>query len=254
MVNSIIQSLSIVEAADKAIAELVTRRVVNGRVIIAMPVAACTGSLVSVSISEVSGGEFMVSDDGCAFREISDNLYSTRTFANTARKSAERYGARFDGYSMLLLKVGASGLKMAIIAMASLAKEVIDITVAKDSVAKASTERDMMRERIDLAFGSAQVTEEAEILGYSTQPYRFDLMVKDDRGTALFEFFSGQGVSINSAFAKFSDVHQTEGSPRIGGVTTDLNSIGPKLILLNSVTDRLLEVNDASDRYDLLAA
>jgi len=254
MDNAVIQSLSLSDSADRAIASLVSARAVGSRVVITMPVASCTGSLVSVSLSERPSGMFLISDDGCAFREVSDNLYSTKSFAAHAKKAATKYGATFDGYSMLFVEVDAARLKISIIAMATLAKEVIDATVAADSTEKADKQRDQMRERIGVAFKGANVIEDVGVSGYSTQEYQFDYLVEDARGRALFQYFNAKGVSINATFAKFSDVHQREDAPLIAGVTADLDAIGKRLILLRSVADSLICASAPLTEYDLLAA
>jgi hypothetical protein len=247
-------SLSLAGAAESVIAGLVSRRAANGRVIMSMPVAACTGSLVNVSVSEDPNGLFTVSDDGFAFREASDNCCSMKSFTAIAKKVANKYGAVFDGYSSLILRVDIGRLKGAIIAMTTLSKEIADLTMEADAKEKASTQRDFFDGKVASVFSGLAITREVELFGYSTQRYYFDYLVEVGGKKIALDFFSAKGNSINSAFATFSDVRRSEDAPKIIGMTPSIDEVGPKLILLRSVTNRIVDTQSSNENYNLLAA
>lgn len=222
-------------AVDAAVARLVSLDAVGGRYRISMPVTLCTGSMVDVSVWAEPGGTFMVSDDGTAHFEATLAMVSERTFGAVARAKITPYGALFDGHSMLFIRVGAERLHGAIVAMASLIKEVVDEAIARAARAKAASTINTLYERIGMAFPNAEVQHHAGMIGASTAEYEVDAVVKTDRGLLVFDMFTKDPISIAATFTKLSDLSRLEQPPRLVAVTPMPEMVGPKLQLISSV-------------------
>ena len=241
-------------ALQDVLRELSSLEIRNGRYLIQMPVATAYGCLVSVSVWPEGNGEtFLISDDGGAYEAAATACASERTFATVAATKCRHYGAQFDGHSMLFIRVDASKLKGAIVAMASLVKEVVDETISRAFSTKVDTARERFVKRVAEAFPNFDRTESATIIGNSTAEYEFDVVVKAEHKVLAFDYFSKSGNSINSAYAKLSDVARIGGSVKPVGVTPNLDGIGPKLTLLTSVA-QIIEANAATSAYQQLAA
>lgn len=253
MVSSNIAPLNRFPAVDEAVARLVSCDVLNGRYRIGMPVAMGTGTLVDVSVWPEPGGSFLVSDGGIAHLEITSSAYSERIFSKVARDRCARYGATFDGATMLFFRVPADRLRGAIISMASLAKEVVDETIMRATRIKVETARDALFERLDKAFGSDRVTHDAIIVGESTAEYHVDAEARLDGRLVVFDLFTDDANSIASTFTKLSDIYRRENAPGLVGVTRNPDRVGPKLQLISSVAN-VIRLDAAADKFRRLAA
>lgn len=240
-------------SVDEAVARLVSSDVLNGRYRISMPVVTCTGSMVDVSVWPEPDGGFMVSDDGSAYFEITSGAFSERIFGSVARARCAVYGALFDGGTMLFIRVAADRLRGAIIAMASLIKEVVDETITRSIKAKAERERDLLYDRLDTAFLKSNVERGVEVVGASTAGYTVDAVVKTDHGPIVFDLFTKDPISVAAAFTKLSDIYRLEDGPRLAAVTRDPSAVGPKLQLVSSVAS-VIRVDAAIETFRRLAA
>lgn len=240
-------------AVEQAVARLVTCDHLNGRYRVAMPVVMCTGSRVDVSVWPEPDGNFMVSDDGAAYFEVSSSSFSDRTFSNVARAKCDAYGAVFDGGTMLFMRVPADRLRGAIISMAALVKEVVDETIARATKARAETAQEALYDRLDRAFGAKAVEHNALVIGESTAEYRVDAVAKVDDKVVVFDLFTADPNSVASTFTKLSDLYRREDAPRLVGVTRSPERVGPKLQLITSVAD-VIRLESATERFRKMAA
>lgn len=242
------------DVIDSLVLELCSAETLNGRYVVQLPVQTAFGSLVSVSIWPEGGGDtFLVTDDGQAYQEIVNAAASEKIFAHVAAKACTRYGAEFDGYSMLMLRVGKAQLKGAVIAMGSLTKEVIDQTIEKSFAHAVDQAHERFMRRANEAFAQYKRTERARVIGESTAEYQVDLLVETDHGALVFDYFSKSGVSVNAAYVTLSDIARREDAPRPIGVTRRLGDVGPKLALLSSVAE-VIEAGANVEAYARLAA
>ncbi len=241
-------------AVDELVRELCTSETLNGRYLLQMPIATAFGSTISVSIwPEGSEETFMVSDDGLAYHEVTTAMGSERIFSRVAKAKSDRYGANFNGCSMLFIRVNKQRLKGAVIAMASLTKEVIDETIEKSFAEKASVDHERFLKKIASAFPHSNVYEHASVIGQSTTSYKVDALVETQGRMLAFDYFSKAGSSVNAAYATLSDIARLEDGPKPIGVTNNFREIGSKLILISSVAE-IIEANaDDQDYYKLAA-
>ncbi|SMP35346.1 hypothetical protein [Shimia sagamensis] len=242
------------KALNRAVADMVRVSTINGRWRVQMPVASRFGSMVDVSVwPEGDGDTFLVSDDGAAYHAAATAAASNRIFTSVARSFCEKYGAIFDGGTMLFMRVSADRLKGAIVAMAALTKEVIDETLERSFAEKAHRIKDRFLERIDRAFPHAEVSQNVGIRGHSTAEHEFDALVEINGGALAFDLFSKAAVSVNSAYVKLADLSRLEVGPKPIGATRKRKDIGPKLNLINSVAT-VIEVDTDLENYARLAA
>ncbi|MDW3119385.1 MAG: hypothetical protein R8G60_17595 [Roseovarius pacificus] len=225
----------------------------NGRHRITLPTATAFGSLVNVSVYHEGGETFMVTDDGAAYHEITTAAANERTFSSVAKVHCARYGASFDGCSMIFMRVSGSRLRGALIAMGSLIKEVVDETIEKSFAAKVDHARERFVSHVASAFRDYERKEHAHIPGYSNTDHEIDFLVKLNGKSLAFDYFSGHGAAINSAYVKLSDIGRLEEGPAPIGVTPNPSKLGPKLTLISSVA-RVIAVDSDDKTYRRLAA
>jgi hypothetical protein len=239
---------------DDLVRDLCSSETLNGRYLVQMPVLTAFGSMVSVSIWPEGGGEtFMVTDDGLAYHEITTAVGSERIFSSVAKARCARYGASFDGSSMLFMKVDKQRLKGAVVAMAALIREVIDETLEKSFAAKVDAAHEAFIRRVAEAFPRSKRTEHAHVIGQSTTVYPIDVLVETERKLLAFDYFSKSGNSVNSAYVALSDIARLEEGPVPIGVTPNLRDVGPKLTLISSVA-QVIEADAGVETYARLAA
>lgn len=195
----------------------------------------------------------MVSDDGLAHHEISTAIASDRIFSHVANSKCRRYGAEFDGGTMLFMRVDKARLRGAVVAMATLIKEVVDETIEKSFAVKVDQAQERFIRNASEAFIDYKRTENARIVGQSTTAYDIDLLVEAESKLLAFDYFSKAGNSVNSAYVALSDIARLEDGPTPIGVTRSLKEIGSKLVLISSVA-QVIEANAEVSVYKRLAA
>jgi hypothetical protein len=231
------------DALEEALRTMVSSKFVQGRFRVEMPVVMAGGSAATVTVWPEGNGEtFMVSDDGAALFEVMSGAFSETIFRRVAKEWCDRYGASFDGGSMLYLRVSRERLRGAIIAMANLMKEVVDVTIERSVDQKARQIDVELWDRLDRAFGGVSVERKAHLAGESTAIHEFSAIVQTAKGLVAFDTFTAQGNSINSVYVKMADVGRSETPPKAIAVTRSLSDIGPKLNLITSVA-QVIEIN-----------
>ncbi len=240
-------------ALETAVSSLVSMSFSHGRFRVDMPVILPSGSSATVTIWPEGGGEtFMVTDDGAALFEVTSGAFSEAIFGRIARERCARYGAMFDGATMLYLRVSADQLRGAIVTMANLMKEVVDETINR-SLHQNMRQIDLeLWEKLEHAFRGLKVERRVHLLGDSTASHEFSAVVTTSKGLLAFETFSAQGNSINSVFVKMADISRSDVPPKGFAVTRRVADIGPKLNLINSVA-QVIEVGIQTDDLHRLA-
>lgn len=232
---------------------MVSSTFVQGRFRVEMPVLMASGSAAAVTVWQEGNGEtFMVSDDGASLFEVMAGAFSETLFRRVARERCERYGAFFDGGSMIYVRVSAEKLRGAIVSMANLMKEVVDVTIER-SISQKAPQIDLeLWDKLDKVFGGQNVERKAHLAGESTALHEFSAIVKADDFIIAFDTFSAQGNSINSVYVKMSDIRRGDTPPRSVAVTKRLSDIGPKLNLITSVS-QVIEINVGNEVLERLA-
>lgn len=150
-----------------------------------------SGSASTVTVWPEGGGDtFMVSDDGGSLFEVMAGAFSGSIFRRVAKERCERYGAVFDGGSMIYLRVSAGKLRGAIVAMANLMKEVVDETIERSINQKARQIDLELWDKLDQAFGGSSIVRKAHLSVNRPLPVSLRL---------LFRLARGWSPSIHSA-------------------------------------------------------
>lgn len=240
-------------ALDEAVRSMVSSTYVQGRFRVEMPVVMAGGSAATVTVWPEGNGEtFMVSDDGGSLFEVMSGAFNEAIFRRVATEWCERYGATFDGGSMIYLRVSAGRLRGAIIAMANLMKEVVDVTIERSIDQKARQIDLELWGKLDQAFGSGTIERRAHLSGESTAVHVFSAAVQTEKGLVVFDSFSAQVHSVNSVYVKMADIGRGEMPPKGIAVTKRLSDIGPKLNLITSVA-QVIEISVEPSSLRLLA-
>lgn len=195
----------------------------------------------------------MVTDDGSAHFEAASGMVSDRIFSSVARAKCAAYGAAFNRHSMLFMRVEPGRLHGAIVAMASLVKEVVDEAFERSLRSKSSIVMETLYERVDMAFPGAKIEHDAEVFGASTAEYKVDALVRTDAGLLVFDLFTKEPASVSATFMKLSDLSRSDDPPRLVAVTEEPEKIGPKLQLITSVAS-VIRPSAAVEAYQRAAA
>ncbi len=223
-------------ALDEAVRSMVSSTFVQGRFRVELPVVMASGSAATVTVwPEGTGDTFMVTDDGASLFEVMSGAFSERLFGRVAKERCERYGATFDGGTMLYLRVSSDRLRGAIVAMANLMKEVVDETIHRSINQKARQIDLELWDKLERAFAGCLVEKRAHLSGESTATHEFSAVLTTEKGLVAFDTFSPQGNSINSIYVKMADIGRNEVPPKGIAVTQRMSNIGPKLNLITSV-------------------
>jgi hypothetical protein len=242
------------DVIDALVRGLCGYEVLNGRYLVQLPVVTAFGSTVSVSIYPEGGGDtFMVSDAGLAYHEVSSAMADHSTFVRVATARCRRFGAAFDGATMLIIRVSKDRLRGAVVGMADLVRQVIDETLEKSFAKQIDQSLEVFSRRVAEAFPHAKRTEQAEIIGQSTASYRVDMMVEVEGRRIGFEHFGDSPASISAAFLTLTDIGRLDDELTVVGVTPSLQAVGPKLTLLTKVA-RIVETEAPADAYRRAAA
>lgn len=136
-------------ALDVAVRDLVRVDSRNGRYVIDMPLITCGGNRVSVSVWPGDDGtSFVVTDDGTAWFEVDAAGLSPRIYGTLARERSGRYGAVYDGRTMLFIQVASDRLRSAITSMGNLIKEVVDETAERTSAEHGQRASQILQDRL----------------------------------------------------------------------------------------------------------
>lgn len=238
---------------DEAVRSMVSSTFVQGRFRVEMPIVMASGSAATVTVWPEGGGDtFMVSDDGGSLFEVMSGAFSETIFRRVAKERSERYGANFDGGTMIYLRVSTGKLRGAIVAMANLMKEVVDETIHRSTDQKTRQIDLELWDKLERVFGGSHVERNAHLSGESTATHEFSAVVQTEKGLVAFDTFSSQGNSINSVYVKMSDIGRADLSPKGIAVTKRLSDIGPKLNLITTVA-QVVEVTISTDALQRLA-
>jgi hypothetical protein len=239
-------------ALDEAVRSMVSTSFVQGRFRIEMPVVMAGGSASTVTVwPEGNGDTYMVSDDGAVLFEIMSGAFSESIFRRVAYDKCARYGANFDGGSMIYLRVSSGKLRGAIVAMANLMKEVVDETILRSISQNSHRIDEELWDKLDRAFSGLRVQHKVPLAGESTALHEFSAVVRTEKGVLAFDTFTAQGNSINSIYVKMADVSRSDAPPKTVAITKRLSDIGPKLHLITSVA-QVFEISVEPDALQRL--
>lgn len=236
-----------------AVRDLVSCDLLNGRFRIGLPVVSVSGSRMDVSVWPNPDGTFTVTDNAVALGELGGNPIAERIFNSIAAARAASYGIRVHRGAFAIERVSGDHLRGALVAVANLAKEVLDETNDRLVKTKRKALREDLFRRLDQAFPTASIDRDVTVHGSSTAAYDVAAVVKVDGEETIFDVFTRDPISIAAEFTKLSDLFRRDDSPRLVAVTREPEKVGPKLQLIASVAP-IISVDVGLDQYRRLAA
>ncbi len=210
-------ALSVRQEAIAAIAEQVARSLassmrVGGAYHIQTPLLYPSGSSVVVRI-DGSSDRFFVSDFGMGYEEVS-MLTSALGYGVIARALIRGTGVGFDNRSFFVAEATSDDLVGVVSAIANCSQRAVIETVIKHEVKKYDSDRAILIERLEFAFGKKRVERDIVIRGASLVDWEVTAQVVNDNVMSIFDYAKAHKNSVSSTVAKFHDIARLEHAPR----------------------------------------
>jgi hypothetical protein len=222
-------------------------REVDGRLLVDIPVRYPSGSSVVLEIAR-NQDEFWVSDMGMACVEA-ELMAAQRYFAQSAKKSAERYSVGFDGHAIFTLRVPSSRLEAAIVCVANASQFACEEAIRKASEAQVIGRNDRIFDRVARVFGPKLVEKTVELRGRHTSWEAHNVVVFPDRRMAVFEAMTNHSTSVSSKYLMFSDIRSASDDVALNVVVGSASSLDEKAQMIADLANILsLDVSDEEIR------
>ena len=204
--------------------------------IITTPVLAYGHTFVPVHLAS-NGNGILVSDGGFTRREVSMMGGDTYLSAN-AHRVASRYGIGFDGDLFFAIEGHdeVESVTAAVAAVANAAKDTIETVAERLADRTTDGAREHLFSILRSTFGKGQVVtgHRARVRG-AQEEWDFDAVVQMPRQQFAVLIVSPFTNSVTTAFSKFSDIKDGNGSQnRSFGILTDQDNT-PRLKLITNV-------------------
>ncbi len=246
------QKRSIVaEAAEAAVAELVSVRRSGGSSFVSLPILYPDGSFVTLKLDQAAQG-IRVSDNGFAYREL-EAIGTARSFAKTASTVAEALQLVADRRTVYV-DVPVEQLVRAICDVGIASWQIADRVYARAAEEDEAEIEDYLRERLTKVFGKAlKEVDQNKIKGASTNEWEVSAIVERTGKLTIFHAVSNHANSVFRTSAAFHDLHALEKPPGLVAVVRSKSALGPKLGLLSQI-GRVIEEEQPDPVYLRAAA
>mmetsp|Transcript_27439 Transcript_27439/g.50593 ORF Transcript_27439/g.50593 Transcript_27439/m.50593 type:complete len:221 (-) Transcript_27439:350-1012(-) len=191
-----------------------------------VPVMYPSGATTTVEI-EMNGGNCWVSDMGHGLVEA-EYMGAQGFYTKSAKDVAGQHGVQFDGNSIFALWVPVARLESAIVCVANSSCQAAQSAIQSASEQKATKKNDQIFERIQAVFGKNIVSKSADIQGRHAQWDAKNVVIFPDRRKAVFEFMTGNSISVSSKFLMFSDILKANDGVSLNAVVSKANQLNSK--------------------------
>lgn len=180
-----------------------------------------------------SRNHFFVSDNGAGYEEAL--MFSgAHGFVMAARKLVRDTSIGFDSRSFFVAEAAAAELVGVVIAIANCSQRAVIETALKHEARKRDTDRAMLLDRLDSAFGRARVERDITIRGASTVEWEVTARIASrDNVISIFDYARPHKNSVSSTVAKFHDIARLEMPPRRIVTVRDYSGMGNFIGLLS---------------------
>ena len=166
-----------------------------------------SNSVVQVSV-RVAGDSYLVSDEGCALREVSvagaDSGRSSAHFAHIVTKQ----GLELDHGVIRSPFISLEQVPLAIVLVANASKELADHIFDTWRLPRSRNFKKILREMLSIEFANVGQVREQVLLGSSNKPHTFDnVVLLSDGRTLVVDPVLRDSNSINSRVVANLDVH-----------------------------------------------
>lgn len=223
-----------------AIAEEVARSLsssiaVAGAHFIRTPMRYPSGTSAIVRI-DGSSNRYFVSDNGAGYEEVL-MLNAARGYSQIAHGLAQGSGVGFDSRRFFVAEAAHDELVGVVGAIANVSCRAVLQTVIQHEIKRADTDREILLERLESAFGRPRVERDVTIRGASTIEWDIIARVANDNVVSIFDYARPHRNSVTSAAAKFHDIARLEIPPRRIVAVRHYHLMGNLLGLLSQAAD-----------------
>jgi hypothetical protein len=188
--------------ADEVARNLSSFVATSAGVFIRTPLAYPSGSTVVVRI-DGSRNQFFVSDIGFGFQEAM-MMNASHSYPHIARALVRDSDISFDSRSFFVAEAGTDELVGVVGAIANCSQRAVIETALKYEARKADSDRVILLERLQSAFGRLRVEKDVQVRGASSVEWEVTARVNSsDNVIALFDYARPHKNSVTSVAVKF---------------------------------------------------
>lgn len=239
-----------VEAAERAVSDLVTVSGWSDFAFVNLPIFMPSGAPATVRIKAVPNG-FEVDDGGYAYREL-ESVGFERSFPRAAEKAARLEELETDRRRIFVV-ASHSELTRAICDVALASRNVVAEVYSRLADDDAVEIENYLKERLETVFGRGSVEPGDGLVGASSKKWDMSAKVHLESGLVVFQAVSKHANSINRASTAFHDLRELPNPPVRVAVVKDKEEMGVNLNIL-SQAGRVIQSDQADEIYRLAAA
>lgn len=203
------------------------------------------GSSVVVKL-DGSRNQFFVSDAGFGYQEAM-MMNASHSYPFIARSLIRDSEISFDSRSFFVAEASTDDLVGVVGAIANCSQRAVVETALKHEARKVDTDRAVLLDRLQSAFGRPRVEKDVEVRGASSVEWEVTARVNSpDNVVALFDYARPHKNSVTSVAVKFHDIARLERPPRRIVTVRDQVEMGSLIGLLSQAAS-VVELASASD-------
>jgi hypothetical protein len=192
-----------------------------------------------------SRSHFFVSDAGFGYQEAM-MMNASHSYPFIARSLVRESEISFDSRSFFVAEASTDELIGVVGAIANCSQRAVIETALKHEARKADTDRAVLLDRLQSAFGRPR-EKDVEVRGASSVEWEVTARVSSpDNVVALFDYARPHKNSVTSVAVKFHDIARLERPPRRIVTVRNQVEMGPMIGLLSQAAS-VIELASASD-------
>jgi hypothetical protein len=232
---------------------LATSNITPGGCFITTPLTYPSGTAVIVRIDGASD-RFFVSDEGMGYEEAL-MFNAPAGYATAARTLMEGRGIHFDGRAFYVSDVSLAELIGAVGAIANCSQRAVIETTLRHEARRVDTDRAMLLERLEGAFGRTRVERDVTVRGASNVEWDVTARIAGrDNVVSIFDYARPHRNSVTSTVAKFHDIARLDIPPRRIITVREYAEMGKFIGLLNQAAEVIELVKTPDEALRKLAA
>lgn len=220
-----------------AVTRMMGMRVAGERARLAVPVLYPSGASASVEVV-LSGSDCFVSDMAKGQAE-SEMQGASSFYDHAARSSAERFGVRYDGQSIFVVRTSIDNVETAIAAVANASVSAASAAIFKSFEEKEKKKTEELFQKVTRAFsefGIHIVTKEEELNGRDAVWPAHNVVTLPDKRKLVFEFVTENSSSVASKYFMFSDLSRSARGYSLNSVVANVDRVNAKTAMLADVS------------------
>jgi hypothetical protein len=237
-------TLDLSKRLTDAVQRLMTVRHDDHAFRISVPILYPSGSGCAVEVT-ANGENIFVSDIGIGHMEA-EYAGASEIYVKEAGKAADRYGVRFDGYSIFNLRTSIDRIEGAIVAVSNASVQAASAAILRSAENKDRNSNNDVFDRLMSIFSTHLLVRTADIKGQRDTWPAHNVVIFPTGQKAVFEFVNPHQNSISSKFLMFSDLLASGATLALNTVTEDISKLGSRGAMLSDVSNMIeLSAEDA---------